>query len=118
MSVGSALSTRMFRKYRIHQVMSISAAGASASSLLTACLPAATGQCAAPLILLRCLYGLCQALVMAHAPLWARRTAPRGYTKSWLAVFQAALPLGARLLEGALTQHTPRAGGSTLFIIS
>ena len=88
MSIGGAVSNFLFRKYRIHQLLTLSAAGASASAFVTACLPAPAFDCTVPLVLLRLVYGLCQALLMAHSNLWAKRTAPREHTRAWLTVFQ------------------------------
>ena len=87
----------MFRRYRVHQTLASAVMGAAASLLATAMLPAGTGVCAAPLLLLRLLYGLCLSLVTAHAPLWTRRTAPKSRTGAWMAVLQAAIPVGVLL---------------------
>jgi MFS family permease len=97
MSVGGAFAGYMFRRFRIAQTLALCVSGAAASSMFTATLPTSSGKSVMALVLLRIMFGLCQAIIMAHSLLWARRTAPRDRTKAWLTVFQFAIPVGILL---------------------
>ena len=97
MSVGGAFAGYMFRRFRIAQTLTVCVSGAAASSMFTATLPTSSGKSVMVLVVLRVIFGLCQAIIMAHSLLWARRTAPRDRTKAWLTVFQFAIPVGILL---------------------
>lgn len=90
------MTTYMFKRFRIHQTLTACVIVACLTSLLTACLPSLRDH-QWLLISLRMMYGLCQSIIMAHGPLWARRTAPKHDTRKWLALFQASIPLGVTI---------------------
>lgn len=86
--IGALVAERLLRRFRVVQLLTLSAGVVCLTSLATASLSGGNRlSTSVGLFTLRALRGLAQAILLTHGSMWAKRTAPKGQSSLWKVFF-------------------------------